>query len=173
MIQQKIIGTLQRIYVALIIAIVARALVALSRIDKALQQEVAGFASDTIIELGVLPSGPRLRVIVQNNRTFSLYTGGHQSDLSIQFKHISHAFLAFSFQEGTAVAIANDRIIMDGDLAVAVRFVRCLNKVESIILPKYIARRAVKHYSKLSSYEKISKALSVYASVAKQFVTRS
>lgn len=35
------------------------------------------------------------------------------------------------FQESTAQAFANDRMIADGDVSAAIRLVRCLNKMES------------------------------------------
>jgi hypothetical protein len=60
-------------------------------------------------------------------------------DLTITFKHLTHAFMVFSFQESTAQAFANDRMIADGDVSSAIRLVRCLNKMESLILPKVVA----------------------------------
>ena len=54
--------------------------------------------------------------------------------------------MVFSFQESTAQAFANDRMIADGDVSAAIRLVRCLNKMESLILPKLVASLAVKEY---------------------------
>lgn len=41
---------------------------------------------------------------------------------------------------------ANDRMIADGDISNAIRLVRCLNKMEALILPKMVAQLAVKEY---------------------------
>lgn len=37
-------------------------------------------------------------------------------------------------------------MIADGDLSYAIRLVRCLNKMEALILPKLLAELAVKQY---------------------------
>jgi hypothetical protein len=37
-------------------------------------------------------------------------------------------------------------MIADGDVSSAIRLVRCLNKMEALILPKLIASLAVKEY---------------------------
>ena len=95
-------------------------------------------------------------------------------DLTVIFKHVTHAFLVFSFQEGTAQAFANDRIIADGDVSNAIRLVRCLNKIEALILPKSIAALAVKRYpTDLSFKEKISSAKNIYLKVAQSYFNRS
>jgi hypothetical protein len=92
-------------------------------------------------------------------------------DLSIQFKHIAHAFLVLSFQEKTSVAFANDRMLVDGDISYAVRMTRVLNRLESFILPKLIAQRAVKEYpSDLHLPKKLISAARIYLKVATNFV---
>nr|MCS5560079.1 hypothetical protein [Marinobacter nauticus] len=92
-------------------------------------------------------------------------------DLSIQFKHIAHAFLVLSFQEKTSVAFANDRMLVDGDVSYAVRMTRVLNRLESFILPRLIAERAVKEYpATIKLPEKLISAARIYLKVATQFV---
>jgi predicted alpha/beta-hydrolase family hydrolase len=95
-------------------------------------------------------------------------------DLSVKFKHLSHAFLVLSFQEGTARAFANDRMVADGEVSHAIRMVRCLDRMEAIILPKMVAKMAVKRYPEhLSLNEKVNKAARIYGLVAKNFLNRS
>ena len=60
-----------------------------------------------------------------------------------------------SLQEATAVAFANDRIVADGDVSDAIRFVRCLNQVQAMILPESLANLAVKQVPKMSLTEKL------------------
>ena len=79
-------------------------------------------------------------------------------------------FLVFSFQEGTAQAFANDRMVADGEISYAIRLVRCLNKMEALILPKVIADLAVKEYPKnLSLKDKLSGAANIYLKVAQSY----
>ncbi len=90
------------------------------------------------------------------------------------FKHLSHAFLVFSFQESTAQAFAHDRMIADGDISYAIRLVRCLNKMESLILPKMVAELAVKEYpTELGLKEKLTGAANIYLKVAQSYLKRS
>ena len=123
----------------------------------------------------VLPSGPSF--------TAKVIAGGHlelvkdfngKADLTVKFKHLSHAFLVFSFQEGTARAFANDRMVADGEVSHAIRLVRCLNKMEALILPKLLAELAVKQYpTELSLKEKLSGAANIYLKVAQSYFKRS
>src|SRR5690606_13796800 len=90
-------------------------------------------------------------------------------ELSIQFKHLEHAFLVLTFQEGTARSFANDRMVVDGDVSYAVRMVRCLDRLETLILPKPVAKLALKEYPKLPLLEKVLGGARVYRRLALNF----
>lgn len=170
----KMMNGLQRVYVSTMMAVVGRGLVAISKVDDEVRQEIAGFPEGYIIQMVVLPGGPGFIARVKAGGELELAKGNVTPDLSIKFKHLKHAFLVFSFQEGTAKAFANDRMIADGEVSHAIRLVRCLNKMEAIILPKLIAKLAVKRYpGNLGTGEKISKAARIYALVTKNFLTGS
>ncbi len=69
------------------------------------------------------------------------------------------------------MAFANDRMLVDGDISYAVRMTRVLNRLESFILPKMVAERAVKEYpSDLHLPEKLISAARIYLKVATNFV---
>lgn len=54
-------------------------------------------------------------------------------------------------------------MIADGDVSAAIRLVRCLNKMESLILPKLVASLAVKEYpTELTLKEKFNQAANIY-----------
>jgi len=173
--KQKILLELQRTYVALMMDVIGRGLVSTSYVDEEVQREVSSFPVGFYFQMIVLPNG--------SSFTAKVLEGGHlelvpdfqgKPDLSIKFKHLSHAFLVLTFQEGTARAFANDRMIADGEVSHAIRLVRCLDKMEALILPKLVAELAVKRYpTNLSLNEKVSKAARIYALVAKNFLVRS
>jgi hypothetical protein len=49
-------------------------------------------------------------------------------------------------------------MVADGEVSHAIRMVRCLDKMEALILPKLVAEMAVKRYPKIYPLnEKISK----------------
>ena len=162
-------------YVRLMLGVIAQALVTASQRDPIMQDELRGYPEGFRIRLSVLPdSGDKrlgftlqvsdidgIRQFIQSNDTT-------MPNLSLQFKHVAMAFLVFSFQESTTQAFANDRMIADGDLAYAVRFVRLLNQLEAVILPKALAMRAIKRYPKLSLSQKLRQARPIYLAVVKQ-----
>ncbi len=168
---QRTMKTAQKAYVALMMDTIARALVFASQVDGELKNEFAGFPANFVIQMIVLPNGSHFNLRVQADK--SLVRLDHfegKPDLSIKFKHLSHAFLVFSFQESTSRAFANDRMIADGEVSYAIRLVRCLNKLEALILPKPVAELAVKRYpTTLALGEKITKAAKIYANVVSSY----
>ncbi len=161
----------QKAYVTTMMQVVGRGLAATSRVDEAVQKELSAFPAGYQISMTVFPSGPSFVLRMQDGGIADMVPEAvGKPDLTIRFKHMTHAFLVFSFQEGTAQAFANDRMIADGNLSHSIRLVRCLNKMETLILPKLVAARAVKRYDNLPLSEKILKAARIYGLVAKSFV---
>jgi hypothetical protein len=160
-------SAVRRVYVVAMMQIVARALVATSRADAEVRRELSILPRGYQIRMIVDPSGPGFVVESRGDGTLALAAAPKpQADLSIRYKHIAHAFLVLSFQEGTARAFANDRMVADGDVAHATRLVRCLNRMESLILPAPLARHAVKRYRRVPLAEKLQRAVRIYYGVA-------
>lgn len=173
--KQKLLLELQRVYVSIMMEVIGLGLVSTSEVDEDVIREVSQFPVGMEFRMIVLPDGPSFRLRVKEGGRLELAGNSPgKPDLDIRFKHLSHAFLVFSFQESTARAFANDRMVADGEVSHAIRLVRCLDKMEALILPKLVAERAVKRYpASLSLNEKINKAARIYALVAKHFLTRS
>ena len=166
---------LQQIYVKLMMDVIGRGLVMASQVDQEVQAEIGKFPTDFVLSMSVFPHGPAFVARVTDTAQLELLQDYAQKpDLTIQFKHLSHAFLVFSFQESTAQAFANDRMVADGDLSYAIRLVRCLNKMEALILPKLLAELAVKEYPHtLSLKQKLLGASNIYLKVAQSYLKRS
>lgn len=162
---------LQQGYVKLMMDIIGRGLVMASQVDHEVKSEIAGFPANFTFSMKVFPNGPQFVARVDGQHRLSLVKNPQEKpDLTITFKHISHAFLVFSFQEGTAQAFANDRMVADGEISYAIRLVRCLNKMEALILPKVIADLAVKEYPKnLTLKHKLTGAANIYLKVAQSY----
>lgn len=170
---QPMISHARRSYVGLMFQVMGRALQAISEVDEKTRNETRALPEGFLFEMQVMPNGPKL--IVEHTGDGLLYYHGDSAprpvDLSIQFKHLTHAFLVLSFQEKTSVAFANDRMLVDGDVSLAVRMTRVLNRLESFILPKLVAQRAVKEYpANLHLPEKLMSAARIYLKVATNFV---
>lgn len=163
----------RRLYVNLMFQVMGNALQAISEVDGKVQDEARALPDGFLFEMMVMPNGPSLVIEHKGQGRFHYHgsSAPRAVDLSIQFKHIAHAFLVLSFQEKTSVAFANDRMIVDGDIGYAVRMTRVLNRLEAFILPRLVAQRAVKEYpSNLHLPEKIMSASRIYLKVASQFV---
>ncbi|CAG69643.1 hypothetical protein [Acinetobacter baylyi] len=166
---------LQHAYVKLMMDVIGRGLVMASQVDAEIQEEISKFPVNFILSMNVFPNGPAFIAQVTKDKKLKLISLEQgKPDLTITFKHLTHAFLVFSFQESTAQAFANDRMIADGDVSSAIRLVRCLNKMEALILPKVVASLAVKQYpTELSLKDKLSEAANIYLKVAQSYLKRS
>ena len=166
---------LEQAYVKLMMDVIGRGLVMASQVDDEIKHEVSVLPVGFTLSMKVFPNGASFIARVNQNKQLELVKSlDAKPDLSIIFKHVHHAFLVFSFQESTAQAFANDRMIADGDVAHAIRLVRCLNKMEALILPKLVAELAVKEYpSELSLKEKLAGAANIYLKVAQSYLKGS
>lgn len=171
----KLLPAAQRAYVALMMDVIGRGLTSASQVDPEIHNETKGFPAGFIVRMTVFPKGPNFTAQAQQDGSLKLFNNfDGKPDLTITFKHMSHAFLVFSFQEGTARAFANDRMVADGDVSYAIRMVRCLNKMEALILPKIVAKMAVKEYpEQLSLTQKLNLASRIYLKVAQTYIKRS
>ena len=159
----------QRVYVATLLGLLGELLEAASTTDPALRAELRGFPEGTVIGLSVLGGPTPLRVRKVGDRLVRLERDDPAvCDLELVFKHVTHAFLVLTFQEGTARAYARSRLVLHGDPALAMRFVRCLNRLEGVVLPRFVARRALKTLPRLPWTEKVAVAARVYGRVAAQ-----
>ncbi|RMJ02054.1 hypothetical protein DOQ08_02845 [Marinobacter litoralis] len=170
---QPIAFQARRAYVDLMFQVMGRALQAITEVDETAREETRFLPVGFLFEMQVMPAGPKL--IVEHTGDGRLqYLGDEASrpvDLSIQFKHMAHAFLVMSFQEKTAVAFAHDRMLVDGDVSLAIKMTRVLNRLEAFILPKLVAERAVKEYpATLNLPNKLLNAARIYLKVATNLV---
>ncbi|WP_166263766.1 hypothetical protein [Marinobacter caseinilyticus] len=163
----------RRLYVELMFQVMGRALQAVSEVDSDVQAEAQSLPLGFLFEMMVMPNGSKLIIEHLGDGRFEYHgdSAPRPIDLSIQFKHVAHAFLVLSFQEKTSVAFANDRMLVDGDISYAIRMTRILNRLEAFILPRLIASRAVKEYpANLNLPEKVLSAARIYLKVANHFV---
>ena len=162
----------QRTYVALMLDTLGRLLVAASVSDAEVSRELRGFPEGLTLGFSVLGDAASLRLRYQDG-LLARVAKSSSPELNITFKHVSHAFMVLSFQESTPQAFANQRILMHGDAALAVRFTRCLARVQSVILPRFIAARALKAVPSMPIGEKLSLNARLYAGVALGLARRS
>lgn len=162
---KRVIMQARRIYVGMMFQIMGHALQAMTEVDGDACRETRELPPGFLFEMRVMPSGPGMVAehTGHGRLRFLGSTATRPVSLSIQFKHMVHAFRVVSFQEKTAIAFANERMLVDGDIAYAVRMTRVLNHLETFILPKFLAARAIKEYpADLRLAEKTRRAATIY-----------
>ena len=155
----------KRAYLGLNLWFMGRAVQAASRVDEKVRQEFRSLPEGFTFALAVIPGGPAM-VVRKEGPDAARYRGGRLDrqpvDLTLAFKHLEAGFLTFTFRENTAIATARDRLIVDGDVACACSGVRILDTVQVYLLPKWVARRAVKRYPRWPLGRKLLNRLRIY-----------
>jgi hypothetical protein len=152
---------------------IGRLLEAASQTDEEIQHELAGFRDGLSIGFSVLGDPAlKMRVGVRNGRFVRLPRALHP-ELEIVFKHVSFAFYVLSFKESTSRSYANERMLTHGETAHALRFVRCMNRMQAVALPRFVANRALKNFPDITAPEKRKLVTDLYVRLLSGFVTRS
>ena len=147
----------KRLYISIMLWFVGRAMQAAAKVDKGVKKEFEAIPPGFRFSLGVSPSGPAMvmeKTTAGRVKYVGSKPGGKPVDLQIKIKHLEGAILLFTFQESTAVAVARDRLVVEGDVPRACTVVRILDMVEVLLLPKIVAELAVKRYPAWSPLRK-------------------
>jgi len=137
-----------RAYVGIFLWFTGRAIQAAAKVDKEVKKEFDALPDDFTFSLGCLPHGPWM-IIGKENGKVTYFGGdpkGRRVHLRLVIKNIDAAFLLLSFQESTVMAMARNRLMVDGEPPYSLAVNRILDIVEVYLLPKIIASLAVKRY---------------------------
>ncbi|MCG8564489.1 MAG: hypothetical protein MI747_05340 [Desulfobacterales bacterium] len=142
---------LKRAYLHIMLWFTGRAVQAAARVDPEIKSEFDAMPPGYCFSLGAFPSGPAM-VVGKTPKGKVKYLGRRakqgEPDLTLNLKSLEHLFQLFTFQESTPAANARDRLFVDGDIPHTCAVVRILDKVQVYLLPRFIARLAVKQYPK-------------------------
>lgn len=131
---------------SLVSGCLCRALKFLSRRDSRIKEEAARW-----------PRGKALRLEIPGARGFTVTGGGEgfrflppdaPGDVTIRFKSPADAFRVFTGQLSVAQAYGQHRFVLKGNMALAMPFVRCVDRVEGYLFPAVLARRILKRLPK-------------------------
>ncbi len=138
-------------YLGFMLWFVGRAIQAAARVDADVKKEFADLPEGFTMVLGAAPDGPAMVVGKGDNgkvKYLGRKTDGRVPDVTIRIKSVEAFFVMFTFRESTPVANARDRLFVEGNLPEACASVRILNSVQVYLLPKPVAKLAVKRYPK-------------------------
>nr|WP_045529679.1 hypothetical protein [Aeromonas hydrophila] len=143
----------RRLWISCLLWIIGRTLCRAARIDEAVRQELAPLPDGLTIRLEV--SG-----MAHGRQSGPAPDTGGLHPLRVRFKHPAIAFRALSFRLGVNQAFSENRLLVEGDLTVAMHLVRALEQLQALILPAFIARPLLRHYP--SPRHKLSRACHIY-----------
>jgi hypothetical protein len=157
----------QRAYVAALLEVSSRLLVAASLSDPEVQRELSAMPDGVVIGFSVLGDSVGMRLRYREGQLQRLPTS-HPADVDIIFKHITHAFMVLSFRETTPQAFANQRFVTHGDAALSMRFTRCLNRMQLVTLPRALTKRALAKAAPLPLGEKLAISAKLYLNLLRK-----
>ncbi|MGD8702819.1 MAG: aldehyde ferredoxin oxidoreductase family protein [Desulfosarcina sp.] len=156
---------LKRLYLSIMFWFMGRAVQAAARVDRQVRHAFDGLPDRFTFALTVNPRGPAM-IIGKDSSGKVRYLGNDPTqrlvDLQLAIKHIEAAIRLFTFQEPTVVAVARDRLTVSGDIPAACAVVRILDMVEVFLLPKFLARLAVRRYPQWPPLKKYKGRLLIY-----------
>ncbi len=137
------------LYLHIILWFLGRSIQAAVHIDAKIRKEFFSLPDEMTFGLGVEPNGPRM-AIRKSKESGVTYLGraskNQKVDLDIKIHDIEAAMLLLTFRESTAISASHGRISISGNVEEGCTVVRILDQLEILLLPKWIARRAVKRY---------------------------
>jgi hypothetical protein len=155
----------KRAYLNVNLWFMGRAIQAASRVDDRVRREFRDLPPDFTFALGVLPDGPYM-ILRKRGKDSARYIGrkidAQEVDLTMTFKHLEAAFQTFTFRENTPTSFARDRLVVDGEVAYACPAARVLDIVQIYLLPKPIAKLAVKRYPRWPVSRKLVNRSRIY-----------
>jgi hypothetical protein len=123
-----------------------------------LGSEIAGWDEGHRVSLGVLPSGPYITLRKRGGQIEYLGPGLYRPRLAILFKNLDTALMMFSGQLGAAEGTAEQRVVVQGDLAHVMQAQRAMAIVQSYLFPAFMMKNAVKRPVKMRPAQLATKA---------------
>ena len=117
-------NVLRRLYLAVMLWFVGRAIQAAARCDKAVADEFRAMPEGYTFCLGAFPDGPWM-VVGKTEQGRVKYLGADKNrqpvHLELGLKNAAHLFTLFTFRESTPTANARDRLYVSGDVPPGLR----------------------------------------------------
>ena len=129
-----------------------------------LKREIALWNQGRRCALGVLPKGPFITLQKVNGRI--QYLGKRKVDphMTFLFKNLDSALLVLTAQMSVHQALAESRILLDGQVSYAMELNRALAIVETYLFPRFILNRILKRPPTLNLYQLATKGI-IYAAM--------
>lgn len=133
---------MKKIIVSVVMQFLYRGMKVLYNDDKRIKQELDGWNEDKVICLKV-SNGPS--ITIRYTYLHGLKKTKEKADITIIFKSIDTAFLVFTGMMSVKQAYIEHRFSLKGDVYESMRFVRCVDLVETYLFPRFMTKRILNH----------------------------
>lgn len=114
--------------------------------DPRMKEELDGWKQDKTLTLKV-KHGPSITMKYTYQKGLQKVSD-QQADIIITFKSIHSAFEVFSGMMSVKKAYLEHRFSLKGDVFESMRFVRCVDLVETYLFPRFMTKRILNHQEK-------------------------
>lgn len=131
----------ERAYLFILIFFIGRAFKTAYRIDPYIRNEVDNCSSLFSLKLEISDKGPSFLAQAQTKKNLEI-----KPTVTLKIRSIAAAIRIFTFQENSCLAEGQSRFIPDGHFDIICTFIRILDELEILLLPRFIAKHAVLRY---------------------------
>ena len=146
---------LKKLVVQVVMFVLGRAFQSASRLDSWIQNEIFTWEDGLVILMQALPKGPSMCLLKKEDRIRYIGSGSKKADLTISFKNIECAFPVMAGLMGAEQGFAQNRMIVKGDIPLAMSLIRCINRLEAFLFPKIISSRILKRVPPMGLKEQL------------------
>lgn len=129
--------------------VVAAAFEEVSKRAPEMKKEIEVWNEGRKCGIGVLPKGPAITLQKKEGRILFIGKGLKDPDVSFLFKNLDAAFMIFTAQMSSHQAVAENRVLVDGNNAYAMEMNRTLAIVQTYLFPKFVVDMIFKRPPKL------------------------
>lgn len=141
---------LKSVYCSIVMAVLGWFIPHVAYRKKSVQEEVACFPENFTFRFAIWPDKSSVAFKRIGTKLKKIRPDEGDADLTVYLKSLEAAWLLLSFQESTCRSEANDRLFVKGELPHSCTFIRLMDKVEILLLPKFLAKKAVKKWEYVS-----------------------
>ena len=147
-------GGIKSVYCKITMALLGWFIPSVACGKESVKNEVRSLPDNFVCRMRVWPDGAAVAFARRGDRlekikVKELEDKPEMIDLDVILKSLEGAWLMFTFQEGTSAAEANGRLVVKGNLSSACTFIRIMDMVEILLLPRFISSRLVKKWEKV------------------------
>ncbi|MCD7950963.1 MAG: hypothetical protein LUG12_12010 [Erysipelotrichaceae bacterium] len=137
---------MKKLIIHIVLQFLYRGMKVLYKDDKRVHEELDGWKEDKTIVLKVR-NGPHLTMKYTYQKGLSKIKQD-DGDIVITFKSVNGAFKVFAGMMSVKQAYLEHAFVLKGDIYESMRFVRCVDLVETYLFPRFMTRRILNHEEK-------------------------